>query len=124
MSTELVQASPSVSDISDNVSDISSATVKSLGEADLVTGIIDITNVRTYMVPPVKNWDRAKGMNDVVRVFLHLAGHDTKYVRFHQEKHILSLQVIPREYRAEWTLNHPSNAIWRTVYHFIFAITI
>jgi len=124
MTTELIQASPSVSDVSDAGSEISIGTVKSLGEGDLVTGIIDITNVRTFMVPPVKNWDREKGKNDLVRVYLHLVHHVTKYICFYQEKHILSLQVIPREYRDEWTLDHPSNTVWRTVYHPLFTVTI
>ena len=109
MTTKLTEASPSAGDIADEVSEISDATAKSLGEGDLVTGIIDIANVRTYMVPPVKNWDRAKGKNDTVRVYLHSVSHVTKHTRFHQENHILSLQVIPRKYRDEWTLNHPSN---------------
>jgi len=88
-----------------------------------VTGIVDITNVRTYMVPPIKDWDRAKGKNDLVRVSLHHAGHSTRCIHFHQEKHILSLQVIPQKYRDNWTLDHPSNVVWRTVDH-LFAVTI
>jgi len=122
--TNPTQASPSLSNISDEVSDISSTTGKSIGEGDLVTGIIDIANMRTYMVPPVNNWDRAKGKNDVVRVYLHISGHVTNCVCFHQENHILSLQVIPQEYRDEWTLNHPSNSAWRTVHHLLFTMTV
>ena len=124
MATMFTQASPSSSEISDDVSDVSSATAKSLGEGCLVTGIIDIANMRTYMMPPVENWDHAKGKNDVVCVCLYLNGHVTRYIRFHQEEQILSLQVIPQEYRDEWTLNHISNTAWCMVYHLIFAATI
>ena len=103
---------------------MSITTAKTLGEGDLVTGFVDIANERTYMIPPDKNWDHANGKNDLVRVYLRLASYFTEYVRFHQEKHLLSLQVIPREYRDEWTLNHPSNAAWRTVHQLLFAVTI
>lgn len=85
MATDIRPASPSVSsDASDDVSDISRDTAKSLEEGDLVTGFIEITNLRTYMLPPVKNWDRANGKNDAVRSHLHLhyAGQLTRIVRF------------------------------------------
>jgi len=55
-----------------DTSEMSAATLNSLGEGDFITGIVDITNERTYMVPPVENWDRAYGKNREVRVYLHL----------------------------------------------------
>jgi len=108
--------SPGASDASSSASEMSITTARSLGEGDLITGTVDYVNERAHIVPPVENWDRAYGKNREVRAYLHLVDRLTKCIRFHQEKHILSLQIIPQEYQDEWTLNHPSNAIWRTIY--------
>jgi len=93
--------------------EVSTVTVNNLEEGDFITGFVDITNERAYMVPPVENWDHAYGKNREVRACLHLVGWLTKRIR--QEKILLSLQIIPQEYRDEWTLHHLSNAIWRMI---------
>jgi hypothetical protein len=49
----------------------------------LITGLVDLTNICTHMVLPLRHWDRTKGKNELVCVFLYLADHLTEHVRLH-----------------------------------------
>jgi hypothetical protein len=73
-----VQSVSSTEDEStDDSSKASSHRGDSLREGDLITGFVDITNKRVYMVPGVGSEDRAEEKKEMVRASSHPVGHLT-----------------------------------------------
>jgi hypothetical protein len=73
-----VQSVSSTQDRSTNgTSKASSHRGDSLREGDLITGFVDITNERVYMVPGIGSEDRAGEKQEMVRTCSHPVGHLT-----------------------------------------------
>ena len=73
-----VQSVSSTQDRSTNgTSKASSHRGDSLREGDLITGFVDITNERVYMVPGIGSEDRAEEKKEMVRAYSHPVGHLT-----------------------------------------------
>ena len=74
-----VESASSTQDRSSNgTSKASSHRGDSLREGDLITGIVDITNERVYMVPGIGSEDCAEEKKEMVRAYSHPVGHLTR----------------------------------------------
>ena len=79
---EVAKAPRNLDGSASTISGLSDAVTKSFSEGDFVTGIIDITNVRTHVIPPVRTKDETKGRkNHVVSAFLYFVDDLIRPVR-------------------------------------------